>query len=358
MPERDHGVRNLAFSNWQGANLEKADLSWCDLSEANFEGANLAGANLSDSHLNAASFRNAILSEADLSKANAYETDFTSAELTGAVLEGVKGIGELLRSLGKRGEVGREEVERAAIESAQRTARSMRLDGLSADDEESLEEAAEDSWHHSGFPDLEAEYSEDEQTMDAARPDHRPAQLVEPSPGRLVAAQPEHPLQAQGTDAVLLAGDEPHRQEPHPQRLACVLEHRAGCQRCAPMTTPAPQQPIRHRPRLPDHSAVRAGKTIRPTEAPDILPASRVAAEPLVHLLERPWVINPTDRMLCAVHPLTLPSPRRSVKGIPIWLRKIRPERSGAPRSTDFFRRAQPLKARTLLVSDTLRGWR
>ena len=152
----------------------------------------------------------------------------------------------------------------------------------------------------------------------AARPDHRPTQLVEPGPGRLVAAQPEHPLQAQGADAVLLAGDEPHRQEPHPQRLACVLKHRAGRQRCAPTTTPAPQQPIRHRPRLPDHAAVRAGEAIRPTESPDILPASRVAAEPLVHLLERPWVINPTDRMLCAVHPLTLPSPRRSVKGIPI----------------------------------------
>ena len=36
-------------------------------------------------------------------------------------------------------------------------------------------------------------------------PDHRPPQLVEPCPRRLVAAEPEHPLQAQGTDAVLLA---------------------------------------------------------------------------------------------------------------------------------------------------------
>ena len=52
----------------------------------------------------------------------------------------------------------------------------------------------------------------------AARADHGTAQLVQPSPRRLVAAQAEHPLQAQRADAVLLAGDEPHGEKPHPQR--------------------------------------------------------------------------------------------------------------------------------------------
>src|ERR1035437_121768 len=43
-------------------------------------------------------------------------------------------------------------------------------------------------------------------------PDHCPAQFVQPGPGRLVAAKPEFSLQAEGADAVLLTGDEPHRQ--------------------------------------------------------------------------------------------------------------------------------------------------
>ncbi len=54
------------------------------------------------------------------------------------------------------------------------------------------------------------------------------AQLVEPSPGRFVASQSKHPLQAQGADAVLLARHKPHRKEPHPQRLPCAVEHHTG----------------------------------------------------------------------------------------------------------------------------------
>ena len=150
-----------------------------------------------------------------------------------------------------------------------------------------------------------------------AWPYHRSAQLVEPGPSCLIAAQSEHPLQTQGANAVLLAGDEPHSQEPHPQRLACVLEHCAGRQRRAPTTTPAPQQPIRHRPRFADHSAVRAGKPIRPVKPPDIVPAPRLAAEPIIHLLERPRVINSRNRVLRIFRPSTLPFPRRPVKGIP-----------------------------------------
>ena len=69
-------------------------------------------------------------------------------------------------------------------------------------------------------------------------PDHCPAQFVQPGPGRLVAAQPEFSLQAEGADAVLLTGDEPHRQKPHSQRLARILEHGTSRQGCPPMTTP------------------------------------------------------------------------------------------------------------------------
>ena len=112
----------------------------------------------------------------------------------------------------------------------------------------------------------------------------------------------------------------------HSATARCVLKHRAGRRRCAPTTTPAPQQPLRHRPRLPDHTAVRAGETIRPTESPDILPASRVAAEPLAHLLECPWVIDPTDRMFGAPSAHATIS-QRSVKGIRRLPKKARRHR-------------------------------
>src|SRR5512144_1311733 len=69
----------------------------------------------------------------------------------------------------------------------------------------------------------------------AARADHRPAQLMQPGPGRLLAAQAEHALKAQRADAVLLAGDEPHGEKPHPQRLARVLQHRSSRQRYLPI---------------------------------------------------------------------------------------------------------------------------
>ena len=63
---------------------------------------------------------------------------------------------------------------------------------------------------------------------------HRPPQLVQPRPGRLVAAQPENALQTQRAGPVLLRGHVPDRPEPQPQRFARVLEDRAGGHRRLP----------------------------------------------------------------------------------------------------------------------------
>ncbi len=41
----------------------------------------------------------------------------------------------------------------------------------------------------------------------SAGTDHRPSQLMQPSPGRPVTAETEGALKAQGADAILLAGD-------------------------------------------------------------------------------------------------------------------------------------------------------
>ena len=43
---------------------------------------------------------------------------------------------------------------------------------------------------------------------------------------RLIAAQPQRPLQAHGADPVLLAGDLPHHSEPSRQRLVAAVENR------------------------------------------------------------------------------------------------------------------------------------
>ena len=60
----------------------------------------------------------------------------------------------------------------------------------------------------------------------SARSHHRPAKLVQPSPGRLVAAQAEYPLQAKGADALLLVGHVSGGGEPGPERTPRVLEDR------------------------------------------------------------------------------------------------------------------------------------
>src|SRR5450759_1910541 len=142
---------------------------------------------------------------------------------------------------------------------------------------------------------------------------------MQPGPGRLIAAQAEHPLQAQRADAVLLAGNEPHGEKPHPQRLARVLQHSSGRQRYLPIAGSTAQQAARHFPRLSHCRTVGADKAIRPAKPTYIFPARRLAAKPRVELLKRPRIINPSDGMPWrAFHPLTLSAVPTCVKGIPI----------------------------------------
>jgi len=62
----------------------------------------------------------------------------------------------------------------------------------------------------------------------APRPHHRPPQLVQPSPRRLVAAQPQDLLEPLGARPGLLAGHPPPSAEPRGQRGPGVLKDRAG----------------------------------------------------------------------------------------------------------------------------------
>src|SRR5271157_12924 len=57
------------------------------------------------------------------------------------------------------------------------------------------------------------------------RSNHGPAQFMQHRPSGLIAAQPENTLQAQSTDAILLAGDLPHGAEPDRQGQVTVLKN-------------------------------------------------------------------------------------------------------------------------------------
>src|SRR4029079_9526912 len=145
---------------------------------------------------------------------------------------------------------------------------------------------------------------------------HCPAQLVQPSPGRLVTAEAKNTLQPQSTNVGLLVGDIPHCHEPHAQRLSGALKDRPSRQRRLPLAPLAMQQSPRGHPRLAGPSAVRADESVRPAQASDILAASSVAAEPLVNFLKGPWVINSRDKVTGVLHPPRLPSGPTGVKRI------------------------------------------
>src|ERR1035438_8345609 len=132
--------------------------------------------------------------------------------------------------------------------------------------------------------------------------DHGSAQLVQPSPGRLIAAQTENTLQPQGADTALLVGDVPHRHEPLSQWLAGVLKDRPGRQRRLPLAATAVQQPPRRHPRFAGPAAEGAYKPTRPAQAPDVVPTCGMGTKPLVNFLKRPGIINPRQKTCCVVH--------------------------------------------------------
>ena len=152
----------------------------------------------------------------------------------------------------------------------------------------------------------------------SAGTDHGPSQLMQPSPGRPVATETKDALEAQGADAILLAGDKPHRQEPLPQRLMGVLEDRSCRHRNLPAATSTAQQTPRHFRRFVRHSAAWADEPARPAKPAEIRPASRFRGEPRFELLERRGVINSRlGRRGGIDHAPTLSAGIRCVKCIP-----------------------------------------
>ena len=186
----------------------------------------------------------------------------------------------------------------------------------------------------------------------AAGANHCPAQLVQPGPGRLVAAQPQHTLQTERADAVLLAGDEPHRKEPRPQWFAGVLEDRAGRQRHLSATGPTAKQATRHFRRLICYPTSRTDKAVRPSQAAQVRSACRFTAEPSLELLKRPGIINPAPWGARIVHAPMLSVGARCVKGIPNLcecpFHRLRRSQPGRPRISP----GCPVRTRSFMLEE------
>src|SRR5215472_2570429 len=123
-----------------------------------------------------------------------------------------------------------------------------------------------------------------------ARPDHRPAQFMQPSPGRLVAPQAQHPLQPQSAHAILLRGHPPHRLEPNRQRGVRVLEDGSGRQRNLAAASRTLTENGTQRPSL-GGTAARASESLRPADLKQILPAGLLRAEARLEVRRGPRVI-------------------------------------------------------------------
>lgn len=120
--------------------------------------------------------------------------------------------------------------------------------------------------------------------------DHRPPQLVQDCPCRLVATQPQGTLESQGAHPALLVRHQPDRLEPHPQGQLSAMEDRSRCHRHVMATGAAlPEFPARG-PGLA-MAAARTAKPLGPPQLTQIHPASVLGAEAVLELQHSAGVI-------------------------------------------------------------------
>jgi len=123
-----------------------------------------------------------------------------------------------------------------------------------------------------------------------ARPHHGPSQFVHPTLSGLVASEPQHTLQTQGADTVLLAGHPPQGAEPNPQGSARVLKDRPRCQRSLVSTACALPE-CRAQPPCFRFSAARTTEPFRPSHPEKIVSAGFLRSEALSEVCLRPRVV-------------------------------------------------------------------
>jgi len=123
-----------------------------------------------------------------------------------------------------------------------------------------------------------------------SRPHHRSAQLVQPDPRRLVAAQAKDPLQPQGTDTSLLVDHMPHRSKPQPQRLVGVLKDGAGRHGGLQTALGTLLQPALQRP-SPVLAAAWTSRSVGPTPLKQVLATRLFRSEASLELQDGARVV-------------------------------------------------------------------
>ena len=119
---------------------------------------------------------------------------------------------------------------------------------------------------------------------------HGPKELAQQRPGRHVAPQAEHLLQAHRAGPVFLAGNMPDRSEPHPQRLSRVLKNRPCSYRTLIATCSTNQSPPRSRP-VSAGAASGANKAFGPSEFDQIIPTGFFGCKPFFKFHDRSRVV-------------------------------------------------------------------
>jgi len=112
-------------------------------------------------------------------------------------------------------------------------------------------------------------------------PNHGGADLGEPGPGRLIAAEPELALQFGGRDTLLRRRDFEEGPEPQHQRLLALFEDRPGDDRNLPATAGAlVDHPLRRQEVGSVTGAVGAAEALRPFQPSQVLTTPVVVSEP------------------------------------------------------------------------------
>jgi len=124
----------------------------------------------------------------------------------------------------------------------------------------------------------------------SSRSHHSPSEFVQPLPGCLIAAWLNDSSKAKSICTVFLGGNVPHRAKPQTQGLAGAMENRTGRYgSLAPTLLAVPKSPLR--PPRPIRSALRAHKSIRPTQSRQVFQTSSLGRKPLLKLRQRPGIV-------------------------------------------------------------------
>ena len=148
-------------------------------------------------------------------------------------------------------------------------------------------------------------------------PNHCTAQLMEPSPGCLIASKSKNSLQPKSIGSLFLACNKPHRKKPSLQWLASAFKNCSSYHRGLPLTSTAMKETTRSSPRLSTPKTVRADESIRPPETLKILSTRTLAWKPSLKLLECARIVYASDRVSRILHSRILHAGTTGVKWIP-----------------------------------------